>query len=182
MKKKQNINFILTIAVIVCVTVIIGMVILMCIPDDDRATVDTDTVSTTGLIEGNTGVITDSNDNTNKTFGIETPYCTIQYPMKWKQYLNYTDSEENGVFKQTYYCVLNDKNFEMFSIYFGETEGTTEIGKIMHDGEVIPFSVSSTSAITDSEFTEEEKEIILSMDFAINTIIESVIASENYIG
>ena len=170
-KKSQSINVVLLISLCVAITVIVVLSVFL--------------IGKSGNSSPDSGGVTQSADDfndENKTYGIDTPYCTVQYPEKWKQYLKNTESEENGVFRQTYYCVLNNKETELFSIYFGAVENTTVIGNIIHDGSRIPFSVSSAELMPNSGFSEEEKDIIKGMDYAVNTIIESVIALPNYVG
>ena len=171
-KKNQSLNFILLI--LLCITIMVIVVLLIFLIRDNNSS------SNPEQINQGTNILTGDYEESVETFGIKTPYCTVQYPKEWKQYLEYNESTENGVFKQTYYCVLAGNKIEMFSIFFGEDYHGTQIGFLSVEGNVVKFSVDSTEYALDYTLSDEEKNIYDGMCYGINHIIDSVVNLKNF--
>ena len=113
---------------------------------------------------------------------MKTPYCTLNYPAKWKDMVKYAEKEENGVYTGTFYCLIKDQEIAMFDVYFGAPETGTLIGYVLKDGKSVPFNVKSSDFAPNDSWTEDERMIYFGMTNGINTVIESVTNSVNYIG
>lgn len=166
MKKKQNINIILVTALIICITIIVGIVVIWMLPEKN----DTNAVSEA------------FDDQGNPVIKIETPYCTLSYPAKWSDNLRHEGKTENGIYTHTFYGIIKEKEFKLFDVHFGAKDKGSFICYVINDGEAVPFNVVSYNVFENAEFNEAETMILSAMLDAVNTVIDSVIASPNYIG
>ncbi len=113
---------------------------------------------------------------------IKTPYCTLNYPAKWKELVKYKESTEGETYTGTFYCQMKDQELELFNVHFGAPDTGTLIGSILKDGKTIPFSVASSSFEPGEGWTEDERMLYFAMANGINDVIESVTGDPNYLG
>ena len=156
---------------------------------------DTDLPSTS---EAETDKKTDMSDETDKTesaetdtiqtyepdqeqFAIETPYCSIGYPIAYKNYLKQVDTIEDDTYTKTFFCCIKGMEIELFSIYFNRGDTGTRLGSVVYRDSSVSFSVESVEFTPDYTWTEEEKLIYMSMAEAINDVIYSVSVTEGFV-
>ena len=126
-----------------------------------------------GSAKDNTDVPFYTTDET--VFAIETPYCDLYYPTKWKDKLG-TEVIENGdSYSVKFYTTIDGEEISLFDMNFGE-EGVP-LGTLTNDGEEIPVNIINYD--TDfSGYTEEEQSDLVEMVEAINVVISKLL--ENY--
>lgn len=107
------------------------------------------------------------------TLSVKTPYCTLRFPVRWKDYLvtEQTENEETGVYSVLFYGKVADKEkCLLFSILFGGDEGD-QLGVIVTDsGEYITVNVLVEELNLDG-WNEEDTQIICTMQEAVNELI-----------
>jgi len=166
MEKKQKVNTILIIGMIACITMTIIMAVLWITSDGNN---NGTPIETTG-----------SEDNS--IMKIETPFCDLSYPIKWADNLRHEGKTEDGVYTHTFYSVIDGKETKLFNIYFGAKDKGSLIGYVLKDGNSVAFNVESYDVFTGAELNDDENMILSAMLDGINTVIDSVIASPDYIG
>lgn len=104
---------------------------------------------------------------------IKTPYCTLHYPVRWKDYLvtEQTENEDTGVYSVAFYGkVEGSEKCLLFTIAFGGDEGD-QLGAIVRDsGEFVTVNL----LMADPDLTgwpEENIQILYSMQEAVNELI-----------
>ena len=107
---------------------------------------------------------------------IETHYCTLYYPGRWKNNLRteYIEVKADNVYQVNFYGYFEHREVRhMFSIYFGGDEGE-QLGAVMGpDG--IPVPVNILMAELDvTDLTESEQETLYSMQEASNELIQMI--------
>lgn len=104
---------------------------------------------------------------------IKTPYCTLRYPVRWKDYLvtEQTENQETGVYSVAFYCQVESKEkCLLFTVLFGGDEGD-QLGAIVQDGGEF-VTVNLLVAKPDlTGWPEEDTQILYSMQEAINDLI-----------
>lgn len=104
---------------------------------------------------------------------IETPYCTLQYPEKWRDYLSVSQSEDVPLVIS--YCAqLEGKDQQLFDIGF-DSEIGDHIGSIqIENGESVDVYIVIHPVDLDESWNGEEKDIIISMQEDLNHIIQAL--------
>lgn len=111
---------------------------------------------------------------------IETPYCTLEYPSRWEEYLSYEEQKDKETYVLVFYCNMGEKKIELFSVYFGNPNEGDLLGYIMKDGTKRAFSVKAAALTDESAWTEEEADIIYAMGESINDVVASVSSSQYF--
>lgn len=106
-----------------------------------------------------------------KAFKIETPYCDLLYPEKWKNIVETEIVSVDGVEEVQFWAKLEGKDkVHLFDIIFGGE--SNEVGTLeIEDGEAVTVNVVSYEFEEDDSWTEDEKEIIYSLLEDINYIL-----------
>lgn len=105
---------------------------------------------------------------------IDTPFCTLYYPARWKNYLR-VDQEEaqaRGVYMVRFYGKIDGcEDVLLFSLYFGGDEGE-QLGAVMSEANTpVPVNLLMDGLILES-MSNEDAEILYSMQEACNQLIE----------
>ncbi len=104
---------------------------------------------------------------------VKTPYCTLQFPVRWKDYLvtEQLENEETGVYRVFFYGDLPGREkCLLFTILFGGDEGE-QMGVIVNDsGEYVTVNVLLEELVLDG-WSQEDSEIICTMQEALNDLI-----------
>ncbi len=164
--KKINLNTILLSIVIVLLVVV---VILFAMPEKN-------TNNSEGVAEPTIVPMDEKIDLTD----IETPYGKLQFPTERYQYLKLEEKEENHVFAQTYYCVIDGTELELYTVYFGENSDSDEFGYIEKDGQKIRFGIYFSEASKPDGWSDDQYYIAKVMLEDVNFIIESVTGRSDY--
>lgn len=124
---------------------------------------------------------TDSENNTlEQAFDIETPYVTLNYPLKWKNEI-LTKCTDSDVYTVEFYKLFGDEYTELhlFDIAFGGTNGDV-IGNLSYNNDTLEVRVISYE-IGDN-WSEDEISVIGEMLDDVNFIIDSLQNCENFRG
>ncbi len=116
---------------------------------------------------------------TEETISIETPYCILEYPTETAEILKHVDVNENGNYSKMFYGIINDQEYELFTVSFCEKEGAVLIGYIMHEDTKYPVFVRS--ADIDKTLDDTTKNTLYTMQEGINNVIQSITSNENYL-
>ena len=104
---------------------------------------------------------------------VPTPHCTLQFPVRWKDYLvtEQIEDEETGVYRVLFYGkVPGREKCLMFTILFGGDEGE-QLGVVVNTlGEYIPVNVLLEDMLLDG-WNQEETQTICTMQEAVNELI-----------
>lgn len=106
-----------------------------------------------------------------ETFDIETKFCNLSYPVKWKDAVSVDISEDD-----VYAVSFSAGEVKLFALQFGGTEGD-KLGTLPNNGEAIEIYINSFDIDPDS-MSEDEYLNCCAMEEAVNVIISKLI--ENY--
>ena len=168
MKKQTWITLILAVALAISLTV--NAVLWIMWPKDAAKSPMIDPVDTTTTTTA-----------VKKMSDIETPYGTVQFPASFEN-VRHQATENDGTYTLTFSYTRGEEVIEMFSVHFGNEGMGTLIGFVNKDGVNVPFTVSSCEAPDDSAWSEQEKEHFKALMIAVNDVIASVEAWENFLG
>ncbi len=112
-------------------------------------------------------------------FAIETPYCTLYYPVQWQEQVR-IEAVEGDAYTVQFYAQMEGKEEQhLFDVYFGSAEGS-KIGDIkVADGTTYSVSIASYESEMEG-WTEEEKTTIWVMQEAVNHLISKLEANESF--
>ena len=109
---------------------------------------------------------------------IDTPYCTMQYPSEWIDYLKIEEPEVSEGYTAVFLCEMNGKKAELFTVRFGATDGKDVVGTINKSD--VPVQVAVTAAALDqSAWTKEEWKTVSAMQKAKDKVVESVLSQKD---
>ena len=105
---------------------------------------------------------------------IDTPFCVLQYPNTWEEYLQLEALDEEGVHKILFYGKLEGREKQLlFAIYFGGDEGD-QLGVIKTDsGENVTVNIEFAELNLDG-WSDNEVTILYAMQEAANLMIEEI--------
>lgn len=108
--------------------------------------------------------------NVTNLMTFSTPYCTLQYPATWKEYVLVEQMEED-VHKVMFYGQLEGREKKLiFSIIFGGDEGE-QLGIVTNDqDETVPVNVLMEELIL-TGWSDEDAATIYAMQEAVNQLI-----------
>lgn len=105
---------------------------------------------------------------------IETPYCLLQYPAIWADWLHTEQAEHEDVYRVEFYCSLEGyEQLLMFTVLFGGDEGE-QLGVVTNtEGITVPVNILM-NAPSKEGLQDEELEILYSMQEALNYLIQQL--------
>lgn len=105
---------------------------------------------------------------------IETPYCVLQYPAMWGNWLRTSHNESESVYSVEFYCRFeNHEQLLMFTVLFGGDDGE-QLGVVTNAaGVTVPVNIEM-NAPSEEGLREEELNILYSMQEAINVLIQKL--------
>lgn len=104
---------------------------------------------------------------------IETPYCPLYYPARWKQYLDVRVSEGSS-YRMDFYGVLNDHEQLLFTLDFGGTEGIHAASLPDSSGNLVELRVIINEFMPDSTWTAADTRIIYAMQEELNYVLNKL--------
>lgn len=109
---------------------------------------------------------------------IETPYAVLNFPEKWAEYLEVRIAEE-APYTVSFYAKLEGKPVQaLFDIAFGE-EVENSAGMLeLEDGTLMPVGTGFHPFHPDESWSENEKDLILSMQEAMNDVLDQLALKE----
>ena len=114
--------------------------------------------------------------------GIDTPYCTLNYPAVWSEYLDCEGKKNRDTSTQTFTCTAGGEDVDLFCVYFNDTERGSYIGDLMQGSQAISVSVEGLDFEDEESWSNEKRIIVYSMMEAINVVIDSIMENEAYCG
>lgn len=109
-------------------------------------------------------------------YSIRTPYCTLQYPVVWKDYLvtEQMEADADGVYRVRFYGkVAAHEQCLLFTLLFGGDEGN-QLGAIMGDDDQFVTVNIQMEELELSGWAEEDAQILYSMQEAVNELISQL--------
>ncbi|MBE6763301.1 MAG: hypothetical protein E7553_02955 [Ruminococcaceae bacterium] len=113
--------------------------------------------------------------------GIETPYGTVKFPASFEG-VRHQAGEQDGVYSVSFFYSHGEEDIEVFAVHFGNEEKGTLIGHIDKDNILVPFTVTSCEGSVDEMWEEQEQERFRALMMAVNDVIASVEAWDNFLG
>lgn len=160
---KNKINLNIALVCVAIVLLLVTIILLVSFPDKETGSGSNTNPEATVVPVEDKIELTD----------IETPYGILKFPSERYSYLKITETNENGVFSQTYYCVKDNLEMKLYTVYFGETEQGESFGYINKDNENIPFRILFYDVKKPEGWTEDQYYIAKVMLEDVNFIIES---------
>ena len=103
----------------------------------------------------------------NENMAIDTNYMQLFYPQKWEKYVSITEKGESVEF----YCSLDNREpIKLFCVQFDE-DATAPIGTVND----IPIGLALEDIQAENDWTEEEEEIVYTMQEDASIIIDGLV-------
>lgn len=113
---------------------------------------------------------------------VETPYCTLKYPNKWPDKVKYSTGNNDGVYCVSFNCTLdNGTEHKMIDVFFGDSTVGSRIGRVLYNDQIVDFYVLTYDMPNVDTASVEAYEKYYEMLDGVNDIIESVMASPEYV-
>lgn len=140
----------------------------------DESTVSKATVPQETEITESTQVTAEYIKSDEEVFEIKTSYCSLYYPTKWKDNVK-TEviTDEPCVVKFT--ALLDNKEYPLFDITFGETEKGFLLGTLPTETESIDVYLLDYSDNFPKDLSEEDKNNLNEMSNDVNVIISELV-------
>ena len=116
----------------------------------------------------------------NPTVGINTPYCTLEYPQRWKDSMSVKESEANGVLAETFYAVISGKEYALYTVYFGDTLVGDLYGYLPYEDTNVAVHIECHKLAESAGLSEEEAMQFYEMIEGVNEIALSISAAPGY--
>ena len=128
---------------------------------------------------GSSGV---SAENTSKDpmVEIKTPYCTLEYPQRWKDSMSVKESEQNGVLAETFYAVISGKEYALYTVYFGDALSGDLYGYLPYEDTNVAVHIECHKLAESAGLSEEEAMQFYEMIEGVNEIALSISAAPGY--
>lgn len=135
------------------------------------------------------GIVLNENNTNNDTkvnetqisdaFEIETKYCSLYYPEKWKNHVDIRYSETAGYKVEFYGSIEGKEEMHLFDVCFNSDDGTL-LGYFDRK-EVVNISVDVMEISFGADWTQKEMDQIYSMQEDVNFVIEKLELEEDYV-
>lgn len=105
---------------------------------------------------------------------IETPYCVLQYPAIWADWLCIEHFDGENAYSVEFYCNLEGhEQLLMFTVLLGGDEGE-QLGVVTNaDGITVPVNILMNTP-SEEGLQDEELEVLHSMQEALNSLIQQL--------
>ncbi len=115
-----------------------------------------------------------------QTFVIDTPYCQLQYPLKWRNYVRVEINEDDNYTVCFYGKAGNAPECHLFDVVFGESTAY-RVGSVEVEQSMLTVGVEIYDIADEDEMTAEERLDLLSMCEDVNTVIRGLENCDNFI-
>lgn len=106
---------------------------------------------------------------------IKTDYCTLRYPMHFRDTLVTRSEQVSGACAQSFYASFDGEEHRLFTVYFGGTEQFGELlGYLPCGDNVVSVSVDCGFLPEEHSLTDAQKQTYYEMMDGINTVIRSI--------
>ena len=113
-----------------------------------------------------------------KLFEIETPYCSLYYPITWKDQI-VIEFENEEVYAVKFLAKTDTISINLFDLYFGGNEGTTIGVLTTEDGQLNINMVSYELQL--EGYSEDMKIDICGMNEDVNVIVSKLIELYDFV-
>lgn len=110
---------------------------------------------------------------------IETKYCSLYYPSKWKDSITVKYSNEAGYKIEFYGNIKKKETLHLFDICFNSDDG--ELLGYFNREEAVNVSFNVYEVKFDETWTQDEKDQIYSMQEDVNYIIKMLEKEDDYV-
>lgn len=114
------------------------------------------------------------------TESVLTPYGELKYPSMWKDQMTYKGSSENGISSYVFYAVIGDGQYELYTVYFGQSDAGNLLGYIPSDGGDLPVYIECHNIVQSNDLTDSELRTFYSMMEGVNELAQSVTAMSGF--
>ncbi len=108
-------------------------------------------------------------------YSIETPYCTLKYPVELKDKVNVDKRESNGSYVVEFSADIEGNVFSLYTIIFGKATDGDLIGHIKTSGGEIAVNLVSEYDASIESASAEANELYGEMCESVNTIISNLV-------
>lgn len=112
-----------------------------------------------------------------EVFLIETPYCDLSYPAKWKEELKTEEIENGNSYTIKFHAAVDGQNITLFDVCFNGEEGTP-VGTFKENGETVQVNIVNYEPDF-SMYSEEQQNKLYEMVDAVNVVISKLIEDNN---
>lgn len=123
---------------------------------------------------------TGSQESENSAVNLQTKFGILEFPREYAENLKHTEVEETGTVIEIFSMISDEKEYELFRIYFGEVSNGSIVGYIHSESDILPVSV----VLDDSrmiEFANEESVTqYYSMMEGLNVVLSSLYENEKF--
>lgn len=121
------------------------------------------------------------NDSVDVSQGIvTTPYCELKYPSSWKEQITFrTFSDKNGL-SYCFNAKIDQKEYELFTVYFGNSEKGNLFGYLPADKDDIPVYIYCNNLKDINNISETELSQLYAMMEGINDVAQSIANTTGY--
>ena len=109
------------------------------------------------------------------TYEIPTPYCNLQYPISWKDYIQLDTLETEDYYEVKFTALIEGNSIPLYSIILGDIEIGHLIGTVIN--ETLTFDVRFLNYTEDSvpQMSDEGNLMYYQMGEDINVIISKLV-------
>ena len=109
------------------------------------------------------------------TFAIETPYCVLNYPMRWMDMTVIERSEVENLYIVAFVVKLDDVQLPLFSIEIGEGSDGYELGTIETVAGLKTVYMNDLGGMADETLSEDDEALCMEMFEDLNVIISGLV-------
>ena len=115
-----------------------------------------------------------------QTFEIETEYCSLYYPSKWKESI-IIEINKTDYYSVEFSTSLNNENIKLFSIIFNEENRGNKLGVLSYENLSVPVSYIDYSDNFPDGLSNEENDQLSIMYEDINVVISNLVYVNNMV-
>lgn len=119
-------------------------------------------------------------DNDNRFVELDTSYITVEFPAQYTDVMKHVETVEDGATVEIFYMILDDKEIELFRIYFGAAHKGTVEGYLHLESGVLPISVVIEDSDQTAAMNEEMAAQYYSMMDALNIVLDSIAKNDQF--
>ena len=123
----------------------------------------------------------DSKDTEAPAVALKTPYSVLKYPERWKDKIAVYESTLDGVLSETFCAVIEGKEYDLYTVYFGNSSRGNLFGYVPHDNSNIPVYIECYNIEDKSVMSENGLLLYYSMMESVNEVSRSISSTRGYI-
>ena len=116
-----------------------------------------------------------------QTVTVKTPYCDLEYPEQWKDQMTVKESKVDGVLAESFYAVITGAEYELYTVYFGQSEKGDLFGFIPYEGNNTPVYIECHRMPEQSGLTDDEITQFYTMMEGVNETAQSISSAPGFV-